>query len=130
MPSAKTAATMSMLRLESPLSIGLALSVASELVHRLDVLGAAFLADNQAILDAQHPVGERNGSGIVGDGQNRAALVGGDLREELHDGKPVFAVERRRRLVGQNHRRRTDERTRNGNALLLSAAHVARIGLE
>ena len=68
-----------MLREESILGIGFPLSVACQLVHRLDALGAALLADDEAVLDAQHAVGERHGARVVRDGEHRAALVLGDL---------------------------------------------------
>src|SRR5882762_3314318 len=96
------AATISMLSEESPLGIGLALSVACQLVHRLDAFCATLLADDQAVLDAQHAVGKWNGSRVVGDSEHCPARVLGDLREELHNGHPVLAVERRRRLVRQH----------------------------
>jgi len=104
MPRAKMAATISILSEESPLRIGFTLSVACQLVHRLDALGAALLADDLAVLDAQHAVGKRNGSGIVSDCQHGATRVLGDLGEELHHRDPVLAIERRRGLVRQHDR--------------------------
>src|SRR5215470_107432 len=116
------AATISMLSEESPLGIGLALSVACQLVHRLDALGAALLANDEAIFDPQHAVGEWDGSGVVGDGEHGAARVFGDFGEQLHYGHPVLAVERCRRLVGKHDRGRPDEGTGDRDPLLLTTA--------
>src|SRR5262245_13829677 len=102
------AATISMLSEESPLGIGLALSVACQLVHRLDAFCAALLTNDKAVFDAQHAIGKWDGSGVVGDGEHGAARVFGDFGEQLHYGHPVLAVERRRRLVGKHDGGRPD----------------------
>src|SRR6185437_13370197 len=49
--------------------------------------------------------------------------------EDAHDRLTVFAVESRRRLVGQNGGWTGDDRARNGDALLLATAHFAREGV-
>src|SRR5829696_171543 len=99
MPSATTAATISIFSEESALGIGLPLSVACKLVHGLDAFGAALFADDEAVLDAQDAIGKRYGARIMGDCQHRAALVLGDLRQQRHDGETVLAVEGSGRLV-------------------------------
>src|SRR5262252_5604226 len=121
------AATISMLSEESPLGIGLALSVACQLVHRLDAFCAALLANDEAIFDAQHAVGEWDGSGVVGDGEYGSARVFGDFGEKLHYGHPVLAVERRRRLIGKHDGGRAHEGTGDRDPLLLTTAQVRRV---
>src|SRR5215813_1540081 len=95
------AATISMLSEESPLGIGLALSVACQLVHRLDAFGAEFLANDEAIFDAQHAVGEWDGSGVVGDGEHGAARVFDEVANQLHYGPPVLALPLYKRRSGK-----------------------------
>ena len=50
----------------------------------------------------------------------------GDLRQQRHHGVSVLAVERRRRLVGENDGRIADDGARDRDALLLAAAELAR----
>ena len=69
-------------------------------------LGTPLFADDHSVFDAQDPIGKRNGARVVGDGEHRAALVLRDLGQQLHDRKPVLAVERSRRLVREDHGRR------------------------
>ena len=63
----------------------------------------------------------------MGDDQHAAAAVLGDVGQQRHHGLAVLAVERRGRLVGQDHRRIAGDRAGDGDALLLAAAQLARI---
>src|SRR6185436_12137059 len=78
---------------------------------------AGFLADDAAVLDMDDPVSERHEPRIVGDNQNAAARVLGDGRKDTHDGLAVLAVQRRGRLIGQDHRWIADHRARNRHPL-------------
>ena len=84
------------------------------------------VVDDQAILDVQDAVGERERAVVVGHGQHGAALVLRDLGEKRHHGLAVLAVEGGGRLVGQKQRRLAGQRAGNRDALLLAARHVAR----
>jgi len=87
---------------------------------------AGLLGDDAAVLDAHHPVGERQGARIVGDHQHGALGVAGDLGQHRHDGLAVVAVERRGRLIGEDHGGTADHGPRDGDALLLAARQLAR----
>ncbi len=50
-----------------------------------------------------------------------------DIGQDRHDRLAVLGVERRGRLVGEDHRRIADHRARDGDALLLAARELARI---
>ena len=54
----------------------------------------------------------------------------GDLRQHLHDGLSVGAVQRRGRLVREDGRRVSHDGARDRDALLLAAAELAGIGFD
>src|SRR5215510_60474 len=63
---------------------------------------APLVVDDPAVLDAQDAVGERHDARVVGDDEQRARRILGELRQHRHDGVTVLAVQRRRRLVGED----------------------------
>jgi len=67
---------------------------------------------------------------VMGDGEDRAALVLRDLGKQCHHGLPVLAVEGRGRLVGEKQRRLARECARDGDALLFATGHIGRIRAE
>src|SRR5262249_14197763 len=87
---------------------------------------ASFLTDDVSVFNADHPIGERQYAGIMGDHQYAARMVLRDLGEQLHDRVAILAVERRGRLVGEDGRRVADDGARDGDALLLAARELAR----
>ena len=77
-------------------------------------------------------VGARGAGGdthIVGDDDEGRVGFAGDLLEEAHDDAPRVRVEGARRLVGEDDARAAHERARDRDALLLAAAHLARVGV-
>ena len=110
--------------------LGIGSDLPNWLAHARTVLGAlTLLADNQTILDAHDTVGEVECAWIMGNGQHRSIVAVRNFGEQAHDRLAVLAVECRCRLIGENDGRRSGKGARDGNALLLAAAHVARIGL-
>ena len=69
-------------------------------------------------------VGERDQPLVVGGDDDEPAVVG-ELAEELQHALDLDVVEVRGRLVGEDDRRVVRERTRDRDALLLPARHVA-----
>src|SRR5262249_11451658 len=63
-----------------------------------------FLADDAAVLDTYHAIGERQDAGVVRHHQHAMRRVLGDLGEQRHDGVAILAVQRGRRLVRQDGR--------------------------
>ena len=61
----------------------------------------------------------------MGDQQHSAARRRGLLKEQLQKGRLGVGIERRGGLVGYDQRRRSDQRARGGNPLLLSDAQPA-----
>src|SRR5262249_7390356 len=86
---------------------------------------ASFLANDASVFDANHPIGERQYTGVVGDHQYAALGIVRDLGQELHDGVAVLAVERRGRLVGEDGRRVAHDRARDRHTLLLATRELA-----
>src|SRR6266545_3551227 len=89
-------------------------------------LAAALLADDRSILDANDALGERHDTWVMCHHQHRAGRVGGDLRQNFHDGVSILAVERGGWLVGKDDRCVADDRARDRDALLLAARKRAR----
>src|SRR5262249_20879932 len=63
---------------------------------------------------------------VVRDDQDCGPALVGGAAQELHDLLAVVPVERARRLVGETEARVLDERTPNGDALLLAAGELSR----
>src|SRR5438874_241322 len=86
--------------------------------------GAAGLLDDAAVEERDRAGGEARVGRIVRDhDQGRARLV--ELREELHHGLAVLAVEVSGGLVGEQDERIARHRARDRDALLLSARELA-----
>src|SRR5271166_966775 len=98
------------------------LNLASCLASRASL----FFTDNESILDANDPIGERQYTRIMGDDQHRAGRVFGNRGQYGHDGMTVLAIQCGGRLVGENSRSIPGNRARDGDALLLAAAHLDR----
>ena len=67
------------------------------------------LLNNAPIFDRNDDVREASQARVVGHHQDGAAAIFGDRREELHDRAAGCAIERGRRLVGENCRRSGDD---------------------
>ena len=83
-------------------------------------------------LDAPVPERDRAGRvlrdvGLVRDEHDREAALAVQPLEDVHHLDARARVEVARRLVGQQDRRAVDERTRDGDALLLSARELIRM---
>lgn len=80
----------------------------------------------RAVFDVEDPIGVFEQPGVVRHDQHGPAVLPGGAGEDGHDRLAVGAVQRRRRLVGQDRRRFGDNRACNSDALLLAAAQIAR----
>ena len=65
----------------------------------------------------------------MGDHQDGAALIAGQVQEQLDDLASGLAVERRGRLVGEHQPRSTRQRPGDPDPLFLPAGQLGRIGL-
>src|SRR6185312_9006486 len=70
----------------------------------VDAFRPALFADDLAVFDPHDAVGIAQGSRIVRDGKNTAALLLGNSRKQRHDGVAILAVESGGRLVRQHDR--------------------------
>src|SRR5215470_20100053 len=91
---------------------------------------AALLTHDASILDAHDAIRKRHYTRVMGHHQHRTRRIPGNVREHVHDGVSVLAVEGGGRLVGENRRRVADDGARDRDALLLAAAKLARIGFD
>ena len=93
-------------------------------------------SESQADHDASAPLrrpsrtmisrcGVRGDARFMGHQDDRGTLFGGGLGQQLHDVLAGEAVERARRLVGEDDRRLDDEGARDRHALGLTAGHLA-----
>ena len=91
-----------------------------------DIGAAALIVDDPAVFDAKDSIRERHDARIVRDDEHGARRILGELGQHRHHCLAVFAVERRSRLVSENHRRIADDGARDRDALLLAAGERAR----
>src|SRR6516165_8030237 len=102
------------------------LHLASCIASRVSLL----FADDEPIFDANDPVGERQYTRIMRNDQHGAGRILGDRSQDRHDGVTVLAIQCGGRLVRKNSRSIPGNRASNGNALLLTAAHLDRKRLQ
>ena len=75
-------------------------------------------------------MGPRRHVEVVGDDDEGRVVLGGDGLQQGHDGAPRLRVERPGRFVGEDDARPAHEGARDGDALLLAARHLSRVGVE
>src|SRR5688572_28845228 len=80
-------------------------------------------ADDLAVAEADGALRARGDFRIVRHDEHRDARAM-DLREEVHDLLARLAIERARRLVGEDQARLPDQRARDRDALLLTTGHL------
>ena len=100
------------------------ISCQREVVDGRDPLRSLSLVDDHAILNVEDPIGERHGSGIVSHRQHGSRWFDGQLFQELHHSHAVLAIERGRRLVGQDHGGSGYQGSRHRHPLLLASAEL------
>src|SRR5215470_17767395 len=88
------------------------------------------LAGDAAILNMNDSTGERQQTPVVCHHQHAAPSVPGDVGEDGHDGAAILAVQCGGRLICKDGRRVANDRARDRNTLLLTAAELARIGAD
>ena len=86
----------------------------------------AEVADDLAVGEEEHAVGDRRGVRVVGDHHGRLAEVGDHAAQEREDLAAGARVEVAGRLVGEHDRRPRDERAGDRDALLLAAGELGR----
>src|SRR5207237_47438 len=96
-------------------------------VQKGGLLGVSFVeAFEAAVLQPEDAVGDVADAVVVGDDDDRALLLAGDVVEQLDDFVAVARVEVRGRLVGKDELRVIGERASDGNALTFAAGKGAR----
>ena len=84
------------------------------------------LALHATVLKADQAIGHGRQRGVVGDDDDRNALLAASVLQQLQDLLAGFIVKCARGLVAQQQARVFDERTADGTALLLAARDLAR----
>src|SRR5579872_2360662 len=82
-----------------------------------------------AVIDGDDAVGKIEEAAVMGDDDDGAPLLAGEVTEEPHDAPSGDGIERRRRLVGENDAGRTGKGSGDRNALLLAAAQIGGVGI-
>jgi hypothetical protein len=86
---------------------------------------AGFSSINPTVFHEDHSVGIFENAIVVRDDDDTAVGLRGDVLQDLHYLRAVFAVERRCRFIANNQPRFMHERPRDGDALLLpTGKHV------
>ena len=88
--------------------------------------GRAEVADDVAVGEEQHAVGDRRGVRVVGDHHGRLAERVDRVAQQREDLAAGRRVEVAGRLVGEHHAGPRDERAGDGDALLLAARELGR----
>ena len=82
---------------------------------------------DEAILDANDPLGVLRHVGIMGDEDDGDAVGAVELLEHLEDFLAGARIEVAGRLVGEEHPRPVDQRPGDGHALLFAAGKLRRL---
>ena len=89
--------------------------------------GDGQVADDPAVGEEQDAVGGRRRARVVRDHHGRLAVAVDRLAQQREHGGAGARVEVAGRLVGEQHRRPGDQRTRDRDALLLAAGQLGRL---
>ena len=81
------------------------------------------------VFEMDDAIGIAEHAAVVRDDDDGAAAFGGQPLQELHYAMTALGIERGRRLVGQHDRRVARDGARDGDALLLPATEIGRIGI-